>query len=145
MQKKFFHPMLNVKQFIHLLMRKLGIFDLNSKKDILMFYLFSRQYEGYLGNLRIKSIVDIINDRPLIGEKGRTINNTYLRARFVYNIINNFIASADFQITDEHVDDCSSSNEGTSQLVLTPQEKIVKQEKKYFLSIMISLFFSIRI
>lgn len=95
-----------------------------------MFYLFSRQYEGYLGNLRIKSIVDIINDRPLIGEKGRTINNTYLRARFVYNIINNFIASADFQITDEHVDDCSSSNEGTSQLVLTPQEKIVKQEKK---------------
>ncbi len=85
----------------------------------------SRQFDGYLGNLRIKSIVDIVNERPPIGEKGRTINSLYIRARFVYNAINNFIASADLQITDEHVDD-SSSSESNSQLVLTRQEKMVE-------------------
>ncbi len=75
----------------------------------------------------MKSIVDIVNERPVIGEKGRTINSLYIRARFVYNILNNFIASADSQITDEHVDDSSSSSsgEGNSQLVLTRQEKLV--------------------
>ena len=88
-------------------------------------YPFRRQFEGYLGNLRIKSIVDIVNDRPLIGEKGRTINSLYIRARFVYNILNNFIASADPQITDEHVDDASSATESNNQLVLTPKEKMV--------------------
>jgi hypothetical protein len=85
----------------------------------------SRQFDGYLGNLRIKSIVDIVNERPLIGEKGRTVNSLYIRARFVYNALNNFIASADSQITDEHVDDSSSSSESNSQLSLTSQEKLV--------------------
>ncbi|CAF1016050.1 unnamed protein product [Rotaria sordida] len=86
-----------------------------------------RQFEGYLGNLRIKSIVDIVSERPPIGEKGRTINSLYIRARFVYNTLNNFIASADLQITDEHVDNSSSSSspsESNNQLVLTHQEKI---------------------
>jgi hypothetical protein len=73
----------------------------------------------------LKSIVDIINDRALIGEKGRTINSLYIRARFVYNTLNNFIASSDPQITDEHVDSSSSSDESVSQLVLTPKEKMV--------------------
>ncbi|CAF3398834.1 unnamed protein product [Rotaria sp. Silwood1] len=85
-----------------------------------------RQFEGHLGNLRVKSIVDIVNERPLIGEKGRTINSLYIRARFVYNALNNFIASADPQITDEHIDNSSSSSssESTNQLVLTHQEKM---------------------
>jgi len=95
----------------------------NVDKRLKYNFSFSRQFDGYLGNLRIKSIVDIINDRPLIGEKGRQINSLYIRARFVYNIINNFIASADLQITDEHIDD--SSGESNSQLVLTRQEKMV--------------------
>ena len=88
---------------------------------------FSRHFDGYLGNLRIKNIVDIVNDRPLIGEKGRTINSLYIRARFVYNTLNNFIASADTQITDEHVDSSSSlsGSESNSQLILTLQEKKV--------------------
>ncbi|CAF4179279.1 unnamed protein product [Rotaria sp. Silwood2] len=73
-----------------------------------------RQFEGYLGNLRIKSIVDIVNERSPIGEKGRTINSLYIRARFVYNTLNNFIASADPQITDEHVDNSSSSSSSES-------------------------------
>ncbi|CAF0951164.1 unnamed protein product [Adineta steineri] len=81
-----------------------------------------RQYDGCLGNLRLKSIVDIVNDRPLIGEKGRSINSLYIRARFVYNTLNNFIASADFEITDEHVDN-SSSNQLSNELALTLQEK----------------------
>ena len=89
--------------------------------------LFSRQYEGGLGNLRLKSIVDIVSDRAAIGEKGRTINSLYLRARFVYNTLNHYMASADSQITDEHVDNSSSSNETNGQLVLTAQEKIVKK------------------
>ena len=78
-----------------------------------------------MGNLRIKSIVDIVNERPPIGEKGRTINSLYIRARFVYNILNSFIASADSQITDEHVDDSTASSESNSQLALTTQEKLV--------------------
>ncbi|UJR26727.1 hypothetical protein I4U23_008042 [Adineta vaga] len=82
-----------------------------------------RQFEGYLGNLRIKSIVDIIQDRAPIGEKGRSINSLYIRARYVYNTINSFISSADLQITDEHVED-SSSNESNNQLILTSQEKM---------------------
>ncbi|CAF3621323.1 unnamed protein product [Rotaria socialis] len=84
-----------------------------------------RQFEGRLGNLRLKSIVDIISDRPLIGEKGRTVNSLYIRARFVYNTLNNFIASADPMITDEHVENSSSvsSGESNSQVVLIPQEK----------------------
>ena len=85
---------------------------------------FSRQFEGYLGNLRLKSIVDLITDRALVGEKGRTVNSIYIRARFVYNTINNFIASADPQITDEHVGD-SSSDESNAQFILTVQEKLV--------------------
>lgn len=81
-----------------------------------------RQYEGHLGNLRLKSIVDLIQNRPLIGEKGRTINTLYIRARFIYNTINNFISSADPQITDEHVENLST-DDANSQLVLTAQEK----------------------
>lgn len=89
------------------------------------YFAFSRQYEGYLGNLRLKSIVDLIHDRAPVGEKGRSINQLYLRARFVYNAINNFIASADAQITDEHVEN-STTSETESQLVLTQQEKNVR-------------------
>jgi hypothetical protein len=77
----------------------------------------------------MKSIVDIVAERAPIGEKGRTINSLYIRARFVYNALANFIASADQQITDEHVDDSNTSN---SQLVLTPQEKMVIQFRKSF-------------
>jgi hypothetical protein len=124
MRKKFFRQMLNVKQFIHWLMQKLGTgYIKRIVWNIIRFY-FSRQFEGCLGNLRIKSIVDIVNERAPIGEKGRTINSLYIRARFVYNILNNFIASADPQITDEHVDVSSESN---SQLVLTTQEKMVER------------------
>ena len=75
----------------------------------------------------MKSIVDIISERAPVGEKGRTINSLYIRARFVYNALTNFIASADPQITDEHVDDSNTSN---SQLVLTPQEKMVIRFRK---------------
>ena len=49
--------------------------------------LCSRQFDGYLGNLRLKSIVDIVNERAPIGEKGRLINSLYVRARFVYNTL----------------------------------------------------------
>jgi hypothetical protein len=51
-----------------------------------------------------------------------------MRARSVHNTLNNFIASSDPQITDEHVDDASSSSssdELASQFVLTPKEKMV--------------------
>lgn len=85
---------------------------------------FSRQFEGFLGNLRLKSIVDMVTDRAPIGEKGRTINSIYIRARYVYNTINNFISSADPQITDENVGD-SASDESNAQFVLTTQEKLV--------------------
>ncbi|CAF0732257.1 unnamed protein product [Adineta ricciae] len=77
-----------------------------------------RQFDGYLGNLRIKNIVDIVTDRAPIGEKGRSINAIYVRARYVFNTLNNFIASADPQITDEHVEDLPSSG-----FTLIPQEK----------------------
>lgn len=122
--------MLNAKQFIHLPMLKLGasthrihLCGILSNDSIVS----SRQYEGFLGNLRMKSIVDIINERPPVGEKGRTINALYIRARFVYNTLHNFIASADPQITDEHVDNgsTSSTGESSSQLALTPLEKMV--------------------
>ena len=62
----------------------------------------------------------MIQERPAIGEKGRTINSLYVRARFVYNAINTFVASADPQITDEHVEDA------TGQYALTAQEKLVR-------------------
>lgn len=83
----------------------------------------------------MKSIVDLIHERAPIGEKGRSINQLYIRARFVYNTINNFIASADAQITDEHVEN-STTSETASQLVLTQQEKNVRE--KFFVSVMIS-------
>ncbi len=108
--------------------------------NILRFLCFSRQSEGCLGNLRMKSIVDIVTDRAPIGEKGRTINSLYIRARFVYNTLTNFIASADPQITDEHVDDTNASN---SQLALTSEEKMVERIS-YFQSV-ICLFFFCRI
>jgi hypothetical protein len=74
----------------------------------------------------LKSIVDLVTDRPNISDKGRTINSLYIRARFVYNAINNFIASADSQITDEHVDS-TSSDETNSQYILSKQEKMVSE------------------
>ena len=70
--------------------------------------------------MRIKNIVDIVTDRAPIGEKGRSINAIYVRARYVFNTLNNFIASADSQITDEHVEDLPSSG-----FTLIPQEKQV--------------------
>lgn len=84
-----------------------------------------------MGNLRLKSIVDLIQNRPLVGEKGRTINTLYIRARFIYNTINNFISSADPQITDEHVENLST-DDANSQLVLTAQEKNVRREYTLF-------------
>jgi hypothetical protein len=132
--------MLNVKQFIQLLMQKSGNECVSNKKVVnILFFCFSRQFEGCLGNLRMKSIVDIITERAPIGEKGRTINSLYIRARFVYNTLTNFIASADPQITDEHVDDSNASN---SQLALTPQEKMVERIssiQEYFQSVILFL------
>lgn len=126
MQKKSFHRMSNAKQFIRLPMQKSGRDRLIESKMMTIRIFFSRQYDGRLGNLRLKSIVDIIHDRAPIGEKGRTINSLYLRARFVYNTLNHYLSSADSQITDEHVGNGSSSNETNGPLVLTAQEKIVK-------------------
>lgn len=78
----------------------------------------------------------------MIGEKGRTINALYIRARFVYNTLKNFIASADPEITDENVDNSSSfaSSESASQLCLTPQEKLVFNNKFSMIHFVFRLF-----
>lgn len=100
----------------------------------------SRLFEGCLGNLRLKSIVDLVQDRPSIGEKGRSVNSIYVRARFIFNALNNFIASADPQISVDHIDDFNNSTESSSQIVLTEKEKIVKKNKRK-----ISVFFRVEI
>ncbi|CAF0781976.1 unnamed protein product [Didymodactylos carnosus] len=91
----------------------------------LAFAKFGRQYKDCLGSLRIKSIVDVIHNRKLVGEKGRPINNLFTRARFVFSTLNTYIASDDHSITDEHVDQRTSNtaNQTASQLVLTVEEK----------------------